>query len=126
MTLYDRSQATEHIQFKSFSSMKSCGRQMRHRTKQDRRTKLSLKNVVLIIQTHDTTLTIRIAGLIKKKSTTLTVLVTWYKQTENQFENQSHFESENQSQVILIKMLLQIMTANLNIKINISTVSSLQ
>lgn len=76
MTLYDRSQATEHIQFKSFSSMKSCGRQMRHRTKQDRRTKLSLKNVVLIIQTHDTTLTIRIAGLIKKKSTTLTVLVT--------------------------------------------------
>lgn len=61
--------------------------QMGHRTTKDMRIKLPLKNAMLIIQTHDITLIIGIAGLIKKKTKQkpTTVLVICYKQTENQF-----------------------------------------
>lgn len=45
---------------------------MGHRTTQDMRTKFPLKNAMLIIQTHDITLIIGIAGLTKKKTKTKT------------------------------------------------------
>lgn len=67
MTLYDRIQATEHIQFKSFSSVRNCGSLANGTQKQTGpENQISLKNAMLIMQTHDITLIIGIAGLIKK------------------------------------------------------------
>lgn len=126
MILYDRSQATEHIQFKMISSMRNYGSLANEIQNQNgHENKTSFKKCSANHSDSWYRFNNQNSRLDLKKKKQNTVLVTGYKQTENQFENQRHFEKENQSQVILIKMLLQIMTANLNIKINTSTATSL-